>query len=134
MPARAMSISRSFSSRDQAAMRFRESGAIMISSTYRLRLKLHYIAPQQRPLPSIPREPRRNRKLGTPSKFADQLSGRRHFNVTLSIMESHLASAGGPPIGRSDDAREGVGIAGAALPRMYSCRSARRTPRGARRN
>ena len=48
MPARAISISRSFSSRDQDAMRFRESGAIMISSTVTRDLWLYHIAPQQR--------------------------------------------------------------------------------------
>jgi hypothetical protein len=33
-------------------------------------------------------------RISRTSKFADQLSGTRHFNVSLSIIESHLASAG----------------------------------------
>src|SRR4051812_37771775 len=93
MPARAISLSRSFSSRDQDAMRFRESGAIMISSTLRRRVPAH-IAPQQRsPTPFQPAP------TGSPArtypKVSDQLSGTRHFNLTLSTMEDHLAATAG---------------------------------------
>src|SRR4029079_12444156 len=50
MPAHATSISRSFSSRDQDAMRFSESGAIMISSSVAWR-PLAYCAATMTPAP-----------------------------------------------------------------------------------
>src|SRR6266481_5770364 len=73
-----------------------------------------HIAPQQYLI--------RNRKCGAPPKFTEQLSGTRHFTVSLSPMEDHLASpcSSANGIGGRREERKGLGSTGAALPRMIS--------------
>ena len=121
MPARAISISRSFSSRDQEAMRFSESGAIMISSTVCQRvLASSYCVATTTPSP-VPGGTSRNRTCRRLPKFARQLSGARHFNVSLSTKEGHLASASPCANGRAEHA---WGTTGYFRVRRYRARRA----------
>src|SRR5215211_5619378 len=73
IPARAISISRSLSSRDHAAMRLRYSAAIMIAST--VASHTCCTATEVRP-----------------EKFPDQLSAKRHFKLSHCPKEGHLGT------------------------------------------
>jgi len=63
----------------------------MIPSTVACDLSLRHIALQHCVAPLLRSLDRGTWQHGGETKFADQLSGARHFSVSLSIIEGHLA-------------------------------------------